>query len=171
MYNYDNNTKRACGCGNNSMMSNYTMNDSSFQEPMTASTKDFSTTMEMAASNPNCVMSGVGCCCNENKMNSIPTYSYEFTSIKNNCNNEQEMTAEEMLQKIRCLDFACTELAQYLDTHVDDSRAICLHKEYATKLNDLREKYQKVYGPLTIYFPCNKWRWLEEPWPWERGNR
>ena len=22
---------------------------------------------------------------------------------------------------------------------------------------------------LTINFPCNKWRWLEEPWPWERG--
>ncbi len=168
MYNYDNNAKRGCSCGNNS---NYTMNDSSFQEPMTASTKDFSTTMEMATSNPNCVMSGVGCCCNENKMNSIPTYSYEFTSIKNNCNNEQEMTAEEMLQKIRCLDFASTELAQYLDTHVDDTRAICLHKEYTTKLNDLREKYQKVYGPLTHYFPCNKWRWIEEPWPWERGNR
>ena len=103
---------------------------------MTASTKDFSTTMEMAASNPNCVMSGVGCCCNENKMNSIPTYSYEFTSIKNNCNNEQEMTAEEMLQKIRCLDFACTEHAEYLDTHVDDSRDICLHREYDTKLNE-----------------------------------
>ena len=35
---------------------------------------------------------------------------------------------------------------------------------------ELMDKYQKVYGPLTINFPCNKWRWLEEPWPWERGN-
>ena len=29
---------------------------------------------------------------------------------------------------------------------------------------ELKDKYQKVYGPLTINFPCNKWRWLEEPW-------
>ena len=32
---------------------------------------------------------------------------------------------------------------------------------------ELKEAYQKVYGPLTKEFPCNKWRWLEEPWPWE----
>ena len=38
------------------------------------------------------------------------------------------------------------------------------------ELKDLKDKYQKVYGPLSIYYPCNKWRWLEEPWPWERGN-
>ena len=38
------------------------------------------------------------------------------------------------------------------------------------KLKDLKDKYQKVYGPLSIYYPCNKWRWLEEPWPWEGGN-
>ena len=35
---------------------------------------------------------------------------------------------------------------------------------------ELKDKYQKVYGPLSIYYPCNKWRWLEEPWPWEGGN-
>ena len=39
-------------------------------------------------------------------------------------------------------------------------------KEYV----NLKDKYQRVYGPLTINYPCNKWRWLEEPWPWERGN-
>ena len=33
-----------------------------------------------------------------------------------------------------------------------------------------KDKFQKVYGPLTINYPCNKWRWLEEPLPWERGN-
>ena len=29
----------------------------------------------------------------------------------------------------------------------------------------MRDMYQKVYGPLMITYPCNKWRWLEEPWP------
>ena len=35
---------------------------------------------------------------------------------------------------------------------------------------ELKDKYQKVFGPFTINFPCNKWRWIEEPWPWEGGN-
>lgn len=77
---------------------------------------------------------------------------------------------KEMIMKIRELDFAVVELSEYLDTHPDDYRAICIHKEYCRKLKDLKDKYQKVYGPLSIYYPCNKWRWLEEPWPWERGN-
>jgi len=76
----------------------------------------------------------------------------------------------EMMMKIKGLDFAIIELALYLDTHPDDQKAICLHNEYCNKVKDLKDKYQKVYGPLTIYYPCNKWRWLEEPWPWERGN-
>lgn len=76
---------------------------------------------------------------------------------------------EEMLQQIRCYDFAITELALYLDTHPTDDKALCLHRKYCREVKDLKDKYQKVYGPLTINFPCNKWRWIEEPWPWEGG--
>ena len=76
----------------------------------------------------------------------------------------------EMVQQIRCLEFAITELALYLDTHPDDQKALCLHRKYCKEVKELKDKYQKVFGPLTINFPCNKWRWLEEPWPWERGN-
>lgn len=76
----------------------------------------------------------------------------------------------EMMQEIRCLEFAINELALYLDTHPDDQKALCLHRKYAKEAKELKDKYQKVFGPLTINFPCNKWRWLEEPWPWERGN-
>lgn len=76
----------------------------------------------------------------------------------------------EMMQEIRCLEFAINELALYLDTHPDDQKALCLHRKYTKEAKELKDKYQKVFGPLTINFPCNKWRWLEEPWPWERGN-
>jgi spore coat protein JB len=85
-----------------------------------------------------------------------------------NCN--QNDTREEMLNEIKCLRFAITELALYLDTHEDDEKALCLHRKYAKELRELTDKYQKVYGPLTIEYPCNKWRWLEEPWPWEGGT-
>ena len=83
------------------------------------------------------------------------------------CDNQAR---EEMIQKIRCYDFAITELALYLDTHPDEEKALCLHRKYCKEVKELKDKYQKVFGPLTINFPCNKWRWLEEPWPWERGN-
>jgi len=98
------------------------------------------------------------------------------TSYTNNCCDcEPERTVDcearrEMIGQIRCYDFAINELALYLDTHPDDEKALCLHRKYCKMAKDLKDKYQKVYGPLTINYPCNKWRWLEEPWPWERGN-
>ena len=70
-----------------------------------------------------------------------------------------------MLHQIMALDFAINELALYLDTHKDDEKALCLHNRYCKECKELKDKYQKVYGPLTIEYPCNKWRWIEEPWP------
>ena len=88
----------------------------------------------------------------------------------NSCGcNDKNMTRKEMLKKIKCLRFAIIELALYLDTHPDDTKALCLHNKYSKELKEICDKYQKVYGPLTIEYPCNKWRWLEEPWPWEGG--
>ena len=84
--------------------------------------------------------------------------------------NRNDCERRKMLMEIRELDFSIIELGLYLDTHPEDQRALCLHKQYVKELKELKDKYQKVYGPLTIYYPCNKWRWLEEPWPWERGN-
>ena len=96
-------------------------------------------------------------------------------NLNNNCGCEKENTVDcelrrEMMDQIRGYDFAITELALYLDTHPNDERALCLHNSYCRTYKDLKDKYQKVYGPLSIYYPCNKWRWLEEPWPWEGGN-
>ena len=111
-------------------------------------------------------------CCEIKNPPNIPMYSFEFTNVSDAEDNccDRKKTKCEMLDEIRSLSFAVVELAEYLDTHPDDRRALVLHREYANKLHDLKEKYQMVYGPLTINFPCNKWRWLEGPWPWERGN-
>ena len=79
-------------------------------------------------------------------------------------NDDNMETRQEMLNQIRSLNFAIIELGEYLDTHPDDRKALCLHREYANQYRELTDDYQKVYGPLTIHFPCNKWRWLEEPW-------
>ena len=97
---------------------------------------------------------------------------YTITNIQNNSNmmsNDCEDTRTEMINRIKALNFAIIELGLYLDTHVNDEKAICLHRKYCKEYRELTDKYQKVYGPLTINFPCNKWRWIEEPWPWEGG--
>lgn len=83
-----------------------------------------------------------------------------------NCNEKNEMR-----EQIKQLNFAIIELGLYLDTHPDDNKALNLYKRYNRELKELKDKYQKIYGPLSIYFPCNKWRWLEEPWPWEGGTK
>ena len=83
---------------------------------------------------------------------------------------DRDIRRQELLDQIKALDFAVIELGLYLDTHPEDKKALCMHREYTKQLKDLKDKYQKMYGPLSIYFPCNKWRWIENPWPWERGN-
>ncbi len=88
----------------------------------------------------------------------------------NECWDNRNEVRSKMMKEIKCLNFAIIELAEYLDTHPDDRKALCLHREYTNELNELKDKYQRIFGPLTIYFPCNKWRWLEEPMPWERSD-
>ena len=87
-----------------------------------------------------------------------------------NCDCKNDLR-EEMMMNLKAYKFSVIELALYLDTHPDDEKALYLHKEYSKKVKDLEEKYQKMFGPLSIYYPCKKWRWLEGPWPWERGNK
>lgn len=90
--------------------------------------------------------------------------------VREDCRDERDLRRLEMIDQIKSLDFAIIELGLYLDTHPDDQKALCMHREYCKQVKDLKDKYQKMYGPLTIFYPCNKWRWLEQPWPWERGN-
>ena len=82
------------------------------------------------------------------------------------CNNSNQ---QEMLMQIRELRFSVNDLALYLDTHPCERRAIALHNQYSRELRNLTDEYQRKYGPLTIECPCNKWRWIDLPWPWERS--
>lgn len=107
---------------------------------------------------------GCGMC--KKPQNCACTCKYEF-DLKEMKETGNEATMEELREQLKCYRFAIIELGLYLDTHPDDKQAICLHNEYARRFKRLSEQYEKVYGPLSIMFPCNKWRWLEEPWPWE----
>ena len=81
-----------------------------------------------------------------------------------------DMRRREMINEIKALDFAIIELSLYLDTHPEDMKAIDMHNDYCLKVKNLKDKYQKMYGPLNIFYQSDKWNWLDNPWPWERGN-
>ena len=130
----------------NSMMSNSFNNVNSC--PINSNTTNCNYQMNMNTNN---------CCVNSSN------------NCESSCNNENSSRRAELLKEIMSLDFALTELQLYLNNHPEDEKALCLYKKYAKELKELKDGYQKVYGPLTKEFPCNKWRWLEEPWPWEGG--
>jgi len=106
----------------------------------------------------------------EEDRNNMIMNNKEMKDTEDKSCSEKEKNRRQMINEIRELEFAITELALYLDTHPEDTKGLCLHRKYCKECKELKDEYQKIYGPLTINYPCRKWRWLETPWPWERGN-
>ncbi|WP_026478578.1 spore coat protein CotJB [Alkaliphilus transvaalensis] len=76
-----------------------------------------------------------------------------------------------LLRQIQEVEFAALELNLYLDTHMDDQRALMEYNQYAKQLAMLKHQYEMQYGPLFNFgFSPSQypWRWLEGPWPWEQ---
>lgn len=75
------------------------------------------------------------------------------------------------LSELMALDFAIDELGLYLTTHADDQDALDLYWSYIKLANEGRKKYEEVYGPLlqTTITPGG-YKWLNDPWPWEKGG-
>lgn len=91
-------------------------------------------------------------------------------SCNRHCNSQcDRQSRASLLHEIMSLNFAINDLVLYLDTHPTDSRAINMHSEYSEKVIELTQKYQRLYGPLTVNFSSDTWDWIDEPWPWERG--
>lgn len=80
------------------------------------------------------------------------------------------ISKEELLRCIQEHKFAVIELSLYLDTHPCDEKALQMQNEHARAYKEAKDKYEKMYGPLTRYYPMSKWKWVSESWPWERGN-
>lgn len=80
--------------------------------------------------------------------------------------------ANTALVELMALDFAIKELNLYLDTHANDQEVLQLYWSYLKLAKEGREKYQKMYGPLTAtdLTPESGFAWLQDPWPWEQGG-
>lgn len=82
------------------------------------------------------------------------------------------MTRAEMLHRVQAADFAALDAALFLDTHPDDTKALACFYKLRAEAMELRNAYESVFGPLTVDSARNKnhWDWINEPWPWERGE-
>ena len=80
-------------------------------------------------------------------------------------NNEQEALLYQILQ----YKFALTDLNLYLDTNPNDRNILALFNQYLNIEKQMCNKYENMYGPLTINYlnQNNTWNWNNSPWPWE----
>ena len=78
------------------------------------------------------------------------------------------MQKNNLLKQIMAFEFCLVDLTQYLDTHRDDKELISLFNEYKGVLDELKDKYEEMYGPLTpMTTDKDYWNWTDGPWPWE----
>ena len=78
------------------------------------------------------------------------------------------MQKSNLLKQIMAFEFCLIDLTQYLDTHRDDKELISLFNEYKGVLDELKDKYEEMYGPLTpMTIDKDYWNWTDGPWPWE----
>ncbi len=78
----------------------------------------------------------------------------------------------DLKNKLKAISFALYETVLYLDGHPNCQAALAHYNSLVDELEDITEKYEQKYGPLTIYSNnCDKWDWVSSPWPWEsEGN-
>ena len=81
---------------------------------------------------------------------------------------------EKKLIELSAIAFATHELNLYLDIHPEDQSMLSLFNDYRNRQNELREEYEREYGPLKV---CSNslegksiFTWESEAWPWEVKN-
>ena len=73
------------------------------------------------------------------------------------------------LSELMALDFVAHELALYLDTHCEDNEAFDMLKNILELASTARERYVKLYGPVTTndIAKAQSFTWIKNPWPWD----
>ena len=72
-----------------------------------------------------------------------------------------------LTQKIAKIQFVMHDIALFLNTHPNDEQAIKHYEFYQSKLEELKNEYEKLYGPPRT-IRDGSWIWTDGPWPWER---
>lgn len=78
---------------------------------------------------------------------------------------------QKLLNRVQICGFVLDDVRLYLDFHPCDQAALDYYKKYIEMKEQATKEYTSKFGPLmandNVY--TDKWTWVEEPWPWERG--
>ena len=78
-----------------------------------------------------------------------------------------------LLYKIQMYIFALKDLNLYLDVYPKDESIINEYQKLKRKLQDIKNEYENNYGPLNTneVNSEDKWTWINNPWPWDKGGK
>lgn len=81
---------------------------------------------------------------------------------------------KDLMNKINAVSFAVDDVKLFLDTHPCDEEALEYFNEFQQIRKSALKEYARYYGPLTIDTvdadECDRWNWINEPWPWQEGG-
>lgn len=80
------------------------------------------------------------------------------------------MSEKDMLRRrIYAVRFAMWELHLFLDTHPNDNDAMNKLEEYQTRNNTLTAEFEEKFGAIgDTSQNTDRYRWICDPWPWEK---
>lgn len=81
-------------------------------------------------------------------------------------------TKEQLECYIRKVRFALIDIALFLNTHPCDTMALEDYHKLNKAYNEAMKEYARNFGPLRYsdVSSCDdRWKWVDQPWPWEGG--
>ncbi len=79
---------------------------------------------------------------------------------------------DELLYKIQMYTFALKDFVLYLDVNPTDNNILDEYQKVKNKLNEFKNEYESKYGPLCSnnVESVDRWAWINNPWPWDKGG-
>ena len=92
---------------------------------------------------------------------------YKNHVYKLKTNNQKD----DLLYKVQMYTFTLKDLGLYLDTHPTDESILMEYQKVRRNLENAKKKYEDNYGVLSSndVTSDNKWTWINNPWPWDKG--
>lgn len=90
----------------------------------------------------------------------------DTTSI---ASNWATASKEALMQQMYELDFAATDMVQYLDSHPEDQSALATLKDISRQRSEVHAAYVERFGPIMArdITPGNEWLWAKQDFPWD----
>ena len=79
------------------------------------------------------------------------------------------MNRRQILWLMTAEQFAAFDTQLYLDTHPDDITAMRMINKYHNNFEEYKKQFEAAFGPISSdsAVVCDKWTWVDDPWPWE----